>query len=276
MATITITARHAFRVPINGECISPDNFVSKKIDEVSQLQLWEGNRRRALSELFTLDAEDIGDELATTSIHLVGDLDKVRRVGARMTGGEVLVEGNIGMHLGEEMKGGKITVIGEAGSWTGSSMKGGTIRVKGNTGDYLAAPYRGLSEGMKGGSITVEGDTGSEAGCYMVGGLIRVRGTAGLYAGIHMKGGVFFIEGDAGERVGAEMTGGRIAVLGKARSVLPGFVVDGVRNNTRVGEERVTGPFYAFKGDVTEGWNGTLLLSVKNNPELKVYESRIG
>jgi formylmethanofuran dehydrogenase subunit C len=275
VATITVTARHAFGVPVSGECISPDNFVSKTIDEISTLQLWEGNRRRVLSELFTIDGEEVGNELTAMSIRLVGDFSRVRRVGARMTGGEVLVEGNVGMHLGEEMKGGKITVVGEAGSWAGSAMKGGTILVKGNTGDYLAAPYRGVSEGMKGGSITVDGNTGNEAACYMAGGLIRVRGSAGLYAGIHMKRGVLCIEGDAGERVGAEMTGGRIAVLRKAHSVLPGFVVDGVRNSIRVGEERVNGPFYAFKGDVTEGWNGTLLLSIKNNPELEIYESRI-
>jgi formylmethanofuran dehydrogenase subunit C len=275
VGAIIITAKHAFTVPVNGECISPDNFVSMTIDEISRLQIWEGNRRRVLSELFTLDGEEVGDELTTTSLRLVGDFGKVRRVGARMTGGEVIIEGNVGMHLGEEMKGGKITVLGEAGSWAGSAMKGGAILVKGNTGDYLAAPYRGVSEGMKGGSITVDGDTGNEAGCYMAGGLIRIRGSAGLYAGIHMKGGVLCIEGDAGERVGAEMTGGRIAVLRKAHSVLPGFVVDGVRNSIRVGEERVSGPFYAFKGDVTEGWNGTLFLSIKNNPELEVYESRI-
>jgi len=119
VGAITITARHAFKVPVNGECISPDNFVSKSIKEISQLQLWEGNRRRVLSELFILDGEEVGDELTATSLRLVGDFGKVRRIGARMTGGEVLIEGNVGMHLGEEMKGGKITVLGEEGSWAG-------------------------------------------------------------------------------------------------------------------------------------------------------------
>ena len=268
---ITLTPKSPFRVPINGESITPDSFAGKTPKEIASLPMWEGNRRRGLSDLF----ETEGEPEEEVRIRVVGDLSKVRRVGASMTGGEILVEGNVGMHLGEEMSGGKITVAGNAGSWTGSMMKDGTIIVKGNVDDYLGAPYRGLTAGMKGGTIIVEGDAGSETGCYMAGGTIRIRGDVGLLAGIHMQGGVLLVEGDVGERVGAEMKGGRIVVLGGVPSVLPGFIVDEIRSSVRVGEERMSGPFYAFKGDVTESWNGSLFVAVKNNPHLKGYEAKI-
>ena len=90
-----------------------------------------------------------------------------------------------------------------------------------------------------------------------------------------MKKGRILIEGDAEGRIGALMTGGRVAVKGKVASVLPSFSIDGVRSRVKIGDERIQGPFYLFKGDVTESWNGSLYLSIQSNPHLKHYESKI-
>jgi formylmethanofuran dehydrogenase subunit C len=271
---ITLTPKGQSRIPVNGKCISTDVFAAHSLSEIASLAVWEGNRERLLSDLFAIEGET-DDKTPNMRIRIAGDAGRVRRIGTCMTKGEIIVDGNAGMHLGEEMVGGKITVLGNADSWTGSMMKGGIITVAGNVNDYLGAAYRGLTTGMQGGTITVEGDAGNEAGCFMTGGVIRIRKNAGIFAGIHMKGGTLMVDGDAAERAGAMMTGGRVVVSGKIPSILPSFIVDEIRSSVRVGEERVSGPFYVFKGDVTESWNGSLYISVKNNPHLKGYETKI-
>ena len=82
-----------------------------------------------------------------------------------MKTGEIVINGNVGMHLGEKMAGGKITVNGDAWPMGRRAMKKGLIEIHGNAGDYLASPYRGSTEGMKGGKIVVDGDVGSDSGC---------------------------------------------------------------------------------------------------------------
>ncbi len=271
---ITLTPRAHSGAPINGRCISPDSFAGHSLEEIALLTLWEGNQERHLSDLFIIEGEN-AQKADETTIRITGDASRIRRIGTCMTSGEIVIQGNAGMHLGEEMTGGKITVLGDSDSWTGSMMKGGNIVVKGDVNDYLGAPYRGLTVGIEGGSITVEGSAGNETGCFMAGGIIRVRGDAGMFSGIHMKGGTLLVEGNAAERAGAMMTGGRLVIVGRTPLVLPSFIVDEVRGSVRVGDERIVGPFYAFKGDITEGWNGSLFVSVKKNPHLKYYESKI-
>lgn len=83
------------------------------------------------------------------------------------------------------------------------------------------------------------------------------------------------MEGDADRRMGASMSSGRIIILGKVPSVLPSFIIDSKKPRVRVGEEKVQGPFYVFKGDVLESWSGSLYISINNNPHLSCYESYI-
>jgi len=271
---VTLYQKSSFRVPVDAENVTPDAFAGKSVNEIKSLHLWEGNHRRALSDLFKVDCEEgvCGEDV---NIQIVGDLTKVKRLGARMSRGRIVVEGSVGMRLGEEMSGGDITVTGNAGSWAGMMMKGGKIEVAGNVGDYIGASYRGSTVGMKSGAIIVRGDAGNEVGCFMNGGFIRIGGNVEQFMGMHMRNGGILVEGDAGDRVGAEMMGGRIVVLGKVSTILPSFIVDEIRPNVRVGDERVSGPFYVFKGDVTESWNGSLYVAIGKNLHLKVYESKI-
>ncbi len=110
-------------------------FAGKSTQEIAGLEVWEGNRKRTLGELFEIDGE-AGTALEEVSIRVLGDAGRVRRIGEAMSAGRIVVEGDAGMHLGEGMKGGTITVAGDAGSWAGSKMRMGTIEVKGDAGDY--------------------------------------------------------------------------------------------------------------------------------------------
>ena len=140
---IVLTPLKKFTFPVNAECISPDVFQGKDTTEIANLLVFEGNKQKKLSELFKIEE----DHSENPSITINGDVQEVRRIGVGMKNGEIVINGNVGMHLGEKMAGGKITVNGDAAQWAGGSMKKGLIEIHGNAGDYLASPYRGSTEG---------------------------------------------------------------------------------------------------------------------------------
>jgi formylmethanofuran dehydrogenase subunit C len=268
---VTLRLKKELKVPINAECISPDVFAGKSLDELAKLQLWEGNRKRLLREIFKIEGNS-GKTPSEVSIRLIGNLSKVQKIGAGMTDGEIKVQGNVGMHLGEKMKGGKITVEGNAGSWVGSAMKGGMITVEGSAGDYIGGAYRGSTRGMHGGTIIIHGDAGTEVGGYMRKGLIKVCGDVGQFVGIRMRNGTIVVQGKAKERAGAFMKGGKIILCNYIPSVLPTFTIEGIKAKVKVGEEKITGPFYLFVGDLAEHGSGKLYVSKTQNGHLKGYE----
>jgi len=268
---VTLRPKLSFKVPVDAECLTPDIFAGKSSREIAALKLREGNRERALGELFEVEGES-GSTPKEVSIQVFGDVRKVRRVGAHMSAGEIVVHGDVGMHLGEEMTGGRIKVAGSADSWAGFMMKKGMIEIKGDAGDYVGAAYRGSTVGMSGGTIIIHGNAGNEVGCFMRKGLIKVYGNAGQFAGMHMRNGAILIQGNSEGRAGAEMTGGRIVICGSIPSILPTFTIDSVRPRVKVDEEEVPGPFYLFVGDLTEGGDGRLYVSQTRNPQLGFYE----
>jgi formylmethanofuran dehydrogenase subunit C len=268
---IILHPKRLFKIPIDAECINPDVFAEKPAKEITTLQIWEGNRKRSLGDLFKIKHETDSSSKEFT-IRICGDVSKVRRIGAKMSMGNIIVEGDAGMHLGEKMNGGVITVTGNADSWTGCMMKKGTIEVKGSTGDYIGASYRGSTQGMSGGKIIIHGNAGYEVGCFMRKGLIKVYGNVGRFAGIHMRNGTIFIKGNSEGRVGAQMINGKIVVCGYIPSILPTFTIDDIRPKVKVNGEKVEGPFYRFIGDLADEGKGKLFVSKTRNLHLSSYE----
>lgn len=266
---IILTPLKTFQFPVHAETINPDVFQGKSVKELASLPCWEGNRKRKLGDLFKIEE----NSAETPHIAINGDVSEVRRVGQGMKDGEIVINGNAGMHLGEKMTGGKIIVNGNAAGWTGSSMKKGTIEVHGDASDYLASPYRGSTDGMRGGTIIVDGNVGSDSGCYLRGGVIKVKGNAGPFLGFHMSKGVIYVEKNAGNRLGASMTGGKIVVSGSVDELMPTFTVDRIKGKAKIDDSfKAEGPFYVFLGDLAENGNGKLFVSKANNPQLSKYE----
>jgi formylmethanofuran dehydrogenase subunit C len=266
---ITLTPLRAFHFPVVASCINPDVFQGKSVPEVAALTVWEGNRKKTLGDLFKIEE----NKAESPNITVNGDASEIRWVGWNMKNGEIVVNGNIGMHLGEKMTGGKITVQGDAAGWAGSGMKGGLIEIHGNAGDYLASPYRGSSVGMSKGKIIVHGNVGSDVAVFMKGGVIKVQGNAGPFLGFRMRGGTVHIEKNIGNRAGACMTGGKIVVSGVLEGMLPTFTIDRVKAKVKIEEgEKAAGPFYVFLGDLAEMGHGKLFISKVSNPHLKKYE----
>jgi len=262
-----------FRVPVTAECISPDVFQGKSCQEIEKLEIWEGNKQKRLRELFKIEDTRKEKHEKEVSITILGNAGKIRRIGAHMKNGAIIIHGNVGTHLATEMKGGTITVKGDAGGWAGSMMKGGMIEIHGNAGDYLGASYRGSDQGMSGGTMIVHGNAGNEAGAYMRNGLIKILGNVGQFAGSRMRKGTIFVGKTCRGRVGACMKNGKIIIAGSLESVLPTFTIDSIKNKVKIGDKDVVeGAFYRFLGDINENGEGKLYVSKEKNPQLAYYE----
>jgi len=268
---ITLYPKRLFKAPLDARCITPDIFAEKSVSKIAELQIWEGNQKRTLDQLFKIEynANNQSEEM---TIRILGDVKQVRRIGAKMSTGKIIIDGDTGMHLGEEMQGGTIVVAGSAGSWTGCMMKKGIIQIKGDAGDYIGAAYRGSTHGMNGGKIIIQGNAGNEVGCFMRSGLIRIDGNVGQFVGVHMRNGTIIVQGNSEGRTGAQMSGGKIVVCGHTPSILPTFTVDSIKSKVKINGEIVKGPFYKFVGDLAEDGNGKLFVSQIQNPHLKFYE----
>jgi formylmethanofuran dehydrogenase subunit C len=274
MDELVLTLRQEQTVPIESKNLSPDTISGRDLDEIGELECWIGNQKRQLKDIFMISGIP-GSTVEETKIRILGNTAKLRRVGWRMSGGEIEMEQDVGFYLGERMSGGRILVKGNVDGWAGVRMQGGEIEVLGNAGHFLGGAYWGTANGMQGGTIKVKGNAGSQVGCWMTKGLITIGGNAGDFVGIHMQKGNVAVYGNSGIRPGASMKGGRITILGKATSILPSFSIEGKRKSARVGKERVEGPFYLFTGDITELGEGRLFVSIKQNPHLSKYEAFI-
>ncbi len=269
---ITLYPLKTFRYPVTAECMSPDAFQGKTQVEIESMQIYEGNKQRKITELFKCQVKT-KDKQEGTVITIEGDVSQVRRIGSGMTSGEIIVNGNAGMHLGEKMKGGKIMVHGNVGGWAGSMMKGGVIEIHGDASDYLGAPYRGSTEGMHGGRITVYGNVGNEAGAQMKKGIIRVFGNAGQFAGFRMRDGTIYVQDDCDGRAAACMIDGKVIIGGVVEFILPTFSIESVKLKVKIQEdETAQGPFYVFLGDLAENGKGKLYVLKDKNPHLSHYE----
>ena len=266
---ITLTPKRKFEVPLQAACITPETFNGKTAAEIAELPITEGVKPLKLGDAFDITQDDA----SSPAITINGDVGKVKRIGQGMKSGEIVINGDSGMHTGEKMCGGKITVNGSSGNWTGSEMKGGIIEIHGDAGDYMASAYRGSSEGMKGGSITVDGKVGSDVGTHLHGGVIKIKGGSGRFLGYHMTDGTIMVDVSSDMRPGACMTGGKIVITGKVEEILPSFTIDSVKPKVKVDDStNVAGPFYVFMGDLSEHGTGKIFVNKALNPQLCFYE----
>jgi formylmethanofuran dehydrogenase subunit C len=211
----------ATTIPVEAECVTPDNLAGKSAAEVAALPVQHGNAPAPLGEFFTVAGSADDGEVV-----LEGDCGRVKWVGAGMTRGRITVRGDVGMHLGAEMRGGEILVYGRAGDWVGAEMRGGRIHVHGDAGHLVGGAYRGSAVGMRGGAILVDGKAGNEVGGSMRRGLIAVGGDSGDFPGVSLVAGSVFVFGQPGLRAGAGMKRGTLAVFGGRAALLPTFRAD--------------------------------------------------
>lgn len=245
MQTVTIRPKVEISISVEGENISPDKFAGKTQKEIEFLEVWMGNHKTTLGELFSVEVEGNG-ATSDTKIVLEGDFSRVKRIGEGMTDGIIIIKGDVDMHVGARMSGGRITVSGNADSWAGREMKGGELIIEGNAGYYAGAGYRGEVCGMKGGKITVMGNALDFVGEHICGGEIVVKGNAGILPGLSNNGGKIIIEGNT-SRPGSEMAKGTIIINGTVEEMMPVFKkedteeIEGVKYKKYTGDVIVNG-----------------------------------
>lgn len=217
---LVLTTRQPLDLPVEVELLHPHPLRELSTAEIGRLTVAQGNRQVPVSELFDIERSGTDEELV-----FVGDTGQLKRIGEKLAGGRIVVDGSAGMHAGAMMTAGEITVRGDAADWAGAEMRGGALRVAGNAGDCLGAGYRGSRKGMRGGEIFVMGHAGHEVGTALRRGLIAVAGNVGHACGFGMLAGSIVVFGRAEQQLGAAMKRGTIVCLNPAGppDLLPTF-----------------------------------------------------
>ncbi|MGQ4873446.1 MAG: formylmethanofuran dehydrogenase subunit C [Promethearchaeia archaeon] len=270
MAEIKLKLKKNLDIPLEADCISPDKFAGKSIEEIKNLIVYYGNEEVKLSDFFDVKG-DAGQDKNELKIVIDGDLSLVKRIGERMSGGEIIINGNVGMHVGNWMSGGKITVNGNADDWAGAMMQGGELIINGDAGHYVGAAYRGYWQGMKNGVIRVKGKVGNEAMLWAKSSKPANKwptlycGSAAMFLGLHNHGGTIVVEGDVDRCCGADQAWGTIVVKGKVSKILPSYKKIGEVSEIELPNgEKIKGKFAEYSGDHTikKETNGRLYIAL--------------
>ena len=240
--------------PLEADNISPDQFTGKTLAEIKKLIVYHGNEEKTLGDYFDISGK--AGDLAEMKIEIEGDLSNIKRIGEKMSGGEIVINGNVGMHVGNHMTGGKILVNGNADDWAGAMLNGGELEITGDAAHYVGAAYRGFWKGMQNGTIKVHGKVGNEALTWVSGSKPGKRfptlicGSAGAFLGIHGHGGTIIVDGDCDRCAGADQVRGTIVVKGKVSRILPSYKKIGeVKEIELMSGEKITGKFIEYSGD---------------------------
>jgi formylmethanofuran dehydrogenase subunit C len=202
----------------------PQRLAGLSEAEIAKIELQTTRRRVTVGDVFHLRMGD------AKQIRIHASCDRLDRIGQEMTGGEIVVDGDVGARAGRLMKGGRLTVRGSAGPWAASGMNGGTIEICGDAGDRLGGPVAGEVAGMRGGVVLVHGRVGERAGDRLRRGIIVVEGGAGAYAGSRMIAGTLVVLGRTGPLPGYLMKRGTIVLGDKSEEMSPTFIDCGVHD----------------------------------------------
>jgi formylmethanofuran dehydrogenase subunit C len=264
--TLTLTLREAPATRVHAAALRPDKLAGLSRAEIERLEVWHGNRRAALGELFAVSGA--GEE----EVRVEGDLARVAGPGTGMTGGRLTLAGRAGPHVGAGMQDGEIVVEGDAGDWAGAEMRGGRLVVRGSAGRRLGGAYAGARAGMRGGEILVHGDAGEEAGAGLRRGLIAVAGRTGKAAGLSALAGTIVAVGPLGAHPGAGMRRASIVAMtattflptyARACTYRPPFLRLYLRRLRTLGlpitDEQIDGRYTRWSGDGLELMRGEIL-----------------
>ena len=267
--TLVLTLRGRPEQRLDLAPLVPHLLAGKSELEIAGLELQTTRARVTVGEAFRIRMGDPAE------VRIAGACDRLDRVGCGMTGGAIVVEGDVGVQAGRLMVGGRLTIIGGAGPWAASGMRGGVLEIAGAAGDLLGGPLAGETAGMRGGVVVVRGDTGERTGDRLRRGTIIVEGAAGAHAASRMLAGTLIVCGACGAGAGYLMRRGTV-VLGAAPGGLPATFADCgthelvatrlmagfVREYSRVAAALLSRPLTRYAGDMAVAGKGEILLAM--------------
>jgi formylmethanofuran dehydrogenase subunit C len=224
VSPLVFTLRDAPAQRLDLAPLTPDRLVGLSESKVAAIQLQTTRERVLAGDVFKIRMGD------ATQIHFEGGSERFDRIGARMSQGEVSVDGDVGIQTGRLMLGGRLAIAGNAGPWAASGMTGGTLTIAGHAGDRLGGPLAGETLGMRGGVVVVRGNTGTRAGDRMRRGIIIIEGKADSHAGSRMIAGTIIVRGRTGRLPGYLMNRGTIVTVDGSDGLSPTFADSGVHD----------------------------------------------
>ncbi|MBK1836801.1 formylmethanofuran dehydrogenase subunit C [Azospirillum sp. YIM B02556] len=248
MSGMTLTFRGKAGTMVDMSAILPERLAGRTVETVAGLPLPCGGGQSTVGDMFDLSAGDAAEGLLIRPIGAV-----LQRVGAGMTSGRILVDGDVGGHAG-------------------AGMGGGQLRIEGDAGEALGGALPGLPLGMRGGLISVGGSAGDRVAERMRRGIIVVDGAVGAFAAGFMVAGTLAAGRGCGPHPGFGMRRGTL-LLGRPQDTAPDNFADGgtrdwlflhllrrALQGTGSWVERAgTTRAHRFIGDVAEGGHGEIL-----------------
>lgn len=245
---VVLSLRSPLVGPLDASGIAPDRFRESPLQEILGTRVHHAGNTIELGDLFAGTGE------RSDRVRLEGNLALVSGIGAGMSGGELIVEGDAGAEVGAGMTGGFIDIRGNAGAGAGS-----------------AAP--GARRGMSGGEIVIRGSAGPETGRSMRRGLIAIGGDAAPYTGLNMVAGTVVVCGATDRGAGTWSKRGSVVALGTvtppptyryACSYRPVHLRLTLlhlqrRRGLAVDERHISGLYRRYSGDVAELGKGEIL-----------------
>lgn len=219
---LTLKERPAQRLDLAP--LTPDRLAGMSEAEIARIPLQTTGVRMTVGDAFGIR---VGD---TSDLRIEASCDRLDRIGQGMSGGQILVDGDVGLQAGRAMRGGRLVVRGSAGPWAASGLQGGALEVSGDVGERLGAPLAGESAGMRGGTVMVRGNAGARAGDRLRRGTIVIEGQAGTHAGSRMIAGTLVVCGGCGALPGYLMQRGTLVLGAPAPVLSPTFVDCGVHD----------------------------------------------
>lgn len=197
------------------------------VAELGRVKVRVGRTKVPVSDLFEVESDDSTEE---SCLHFEADFSKAIHVGRGWSAGTLRVVGHAGQQFAQEVTGGKIVVRGDVGTHAATGMKGGELHIHGDAGDFFCSHATGARFGLNGGEVLVWGDVGAYAGTRMRRGLLAVAGDAGEMLGHQIRAGTIFVGGHVGDYVGYGMRRGSIVLSDHNAGFDPGprFVEGGL------------------------------------------------
>ena len=221
MKALTLTLLNNTALRIDMRAFTPDRLRDLSLRDIQALPLRLGRESFEAGEIFRIEGDD------TQQIRINPESAKLDYIGAGMSCGEIIVDGNAGMRCAQSMQGGKLQVSGNCGEFGGAGMSGGALLIDGDCADFIGAALPGEKQGMNGGYIVVGGNAGDRVGDRLRRGIICIKGNAGAYCGSRMTAGTIAVAGQCGEQLGLSMRRGTLLCGEVPVSIPPSFADNG-------------------------------------------------
>jgi formylmethanofuran dehydrogenase subunit C len=216
VSALTFELRSAPDQRLDLSPLLPERLDGLKPKAIEALAIGTTRVKLSVGDAFKVTGKD------ASQIRFTGTDGRCDKIGAGMTKGAIVVDGDAGAYLGAGMKKGKIEVGGSAGVLAGASMAG-SIAIAGDCGERAGGIHVGETLGMRGGVLTIGGNAGSLLGERMRRGLVIVGGDAGDYAGGRMVAGTILIKRRVGANAGFGLRRGSLILVEPPKDILPTF-----------------------------------------------------